>query len=426
MNLKNLIDSKINGKDISQSDIESLINAFVNNKINDKSMTVFLKAVQTHGMTTKETIALTNAMLNSGERIEFPASDNYIADKHSTGGVGDKVSLILGPLLAAGGLTIPMLAGRSLAHTGGTIDKLESIPGFQTNLSTKDFKNNVEEIGICIMSQTDSICPADKKMYALRDVTDTINSVPLICGSIMSKKIAEGIDGLVLDIKIGNGAFMKTIDQGIKLGSALQNIGKTFDVKTDVVYSSMDQPLGKTAGMWCEVKESIEALKGKGASDLMHVVFELGSKLLVQAGISNDSTAAVSIQKDLIASGKAYNKFEDMVRQQKGSINKVNKIHSPKYEQIIFAHESGFIEEMDSLNIGWATVELGCGRKAKPDILDPSAGIDFIYKIGDEVKMGDPIFKCFNSNKQKLLSATKLLNDSIKIGPNQINHSLFF
>ena len=163
MNLKNLIDSKKNGEDISQSDIESLINAFVNNKINDKSMTVFLKAVQTHGMTTKETIALTNAMLNSGERIEFPASDNYIADKHSTGGVGDKVSLILGPLLAAGGLTIPMLAGRSLAHTGGTIDKLESIPGFQTNLSTKDFKNNVEEIGICIMSQTDSICPADKK-----------------------------------------------------------------------------------------------------------------------------------------------------------------------------------------------------------------------------------------------------------------------
>ena len=253
MILQNQIDLKSNGKPIPDEDLKLLIKSFVHNEIDDKSMTEFLRAVKTYGMTKEETISLTEAMLQSGERIEFTEIDTYISDKHSTGGVGDKVSLILVPILAAGGQAIPMLAGRSLAHTGGTIDKLETIPGFQTNLTTDDFINNVQEIGICIMSQTDSICPADKKMYALRDITDTIDSVPLICGSIMSKKIAEGIDGLVLDIKIGNGAFMKTINQGMDLGNALQNIGEAFGIKTEIVYSSMDQPLGKTAGMWCEI-----------------------------------------------------------------------------------------------------------------------------------------------------------------------------
>ena len=304
MILQNQFDLKSNGKPIPDEDLKLLIKSFVENKIDDKSMTEFLKAVKTYGMTKEETISLTEAMLQSGERIEFNEIDTYISDKHSTGGVGDKVSLILGPILAAGGQAIPMLAGRSLAHTGGTIDKLETIPGFQTNLTTDDFINNVQKIGICIMSQTDSICPADKKMYALRDITDTIDSVPLICGSIMSKKIAEGIDGLVLDIKIGNGAFMKTINQGMDLGKSLQNIGEAFGIKTEIVYSSMDQPLGKTAGMWCEINESIEALKVNAPQDLMDVVFELGSKLFVQAGISNSLTTAVSIQKDLISSVK--------------------------------------------------------------------------------------------------------------------------
>ena len=235
MILQNQIDLKSNGKPIPDEDLKLLIKSFVQNEIDDKSMTEFLKAVKTYGMTKEETISLTEAMLQSGERIEFTEIDTYVSDKHSTGGVGDKVSMILGPILAAGGQAIPMLAGRSLAHTGGTIDKLETIPGFQTNLTTDDFINNVQEIGICIMSQTDSICPADKKMYALRDITDTIDSVPLICGSIMSKKIAEGIDGLVLDIKIGNGAFMKTINQGMDLGNALQSIGEAFGIKTEIV-----------------------------------------------------------------------------------------------------------------------------------------------------------------------------------------------
>ena len=200
----------------------------------------------------EETISLTKAMIRSGEKIDFSHISSYVADKHSTGGVGDKVSLVLGPLMASVGVTIPMLAGRSLGHTGGTIDKLETIPGFKTNLSLQQFKQYSEKTGICIMSQTDSICPADKKIYALRDVTDTIDSIPLICGSIMSKKIAEGISGLVLDIKIGNGAFMSSLRDGKRLASALIDVGKALGVSTEVIFSNMDQPLGKTAGMWCE------------------------------------------------------------------------------------------------------------------------------------------------------------------------------
>ena len=281
MNPKEIIQSKEKGNIIPSSDLEYFINHYLNNEFDDDLMTSFLRAVHTHGMTNDETISFTKVMLDSGEKIEFTDSDIYVADKHSTGGVGDKVSLILGPVMAAAGLAIPMLAGRGLGHTGGTIDKLETIPNFKTSLSINDFKNNVEKIGICIMSQTETICPADRRMYALRHQTNTIDSVPLICGSILSKKIAEGIKGLVLDIKIGNGAFMKNLNQGKSLGRTLQSVGESFGLTIDIVYSGMDQPLGRTAGMWCEVQESIAALKGNGSKDLMKVVYELGSKLII-------------------------------------------------------------------------------------------------------------------------------------------------
>jgi len=389
-------------------------------------MTSFLKAVHAHGMTDKETIILTDIMLNSGDRLAFSNMDAYVADKHSTGGVGDKVSMVLGPIMAAAGLAIPMLTGRSLGHTGGTTDKLETIPGFQTSLTLDQFKANVETHGICIMGQTESICPADRKMYALRDVTDTIDSIPLICGSIMSKKIAEGIQGLVLDIKTGNGAFMKTIDQARSLGQILQKVGEAFHVKTDVVYSSMNQPLGRTAGLWCEMDESIAALKGDGAKDLMDVVFELGSKLLVQAGIIRGETAAVSMQENLIQSGKAYDKFEEMVSVQGGDLSQIKQLHQPKFELIVSAKSSGYVESMDTLNIGWAAVELGCGRRKKDDILDPTAGIEFMAKIGNKVQKGDPLFRCFNSNENKLNSALNYLLDSARIGSEKKTHTLLF
>ena len=426
MNPTQLVQLKINGETIPQTELASFINAYVDEKIHDDEMTPFLKAVHAHGMTDKETIILTDIMLNSGDRLAFSNMDAYVADKHSTGGVGDKVSMVLGPIMAAAGLAIPMLTGRSLGHTGGTTDKLETIPGFQTSLTLDQFKANVETHGICIMGQTESICPADRKMYALRDVTDTIDSIPLICGSIMSKKIAEGIQGLVLDIKTGNGAFMKTIDQARSLGQILQKVGEAFHVKTDVVYSSMNQPLGRTAGLWCEMDESIAALKGDGAKDLMDVVFELGSKLLVQAGIIRGETAAISMQENLIQSGKAYDKFEEMVSVQGGDLSQIKQLHQPKFELIVSAKSSGYVESMDTLNIGWAAVELGCGRRKKDDILDPTAGIEFMAKIGNKVQKGDPLFRCFNSNENKLNSALNYLLNSARIGSEKKTHTLLF
>ena len=426
MNPNSLIQHKFNGDAIPKSELASFITAYVDGEFSNEIMTSFLKAVHTKGMSYDETFALTEVMVNSGDCVSFNNMDAYVADKHSTGGVGDKVSIILGPLMAVAGLAIPMLAGRSLGHTGGTIDKLETIPGFQTSLTIDQFKSNVENVGLCIMSQTKSICPADRKMYALRDITNTIDSIPLICGSIMSKKIAEGIQGLVLDIKTGNGAFMNTMEKAVPLGNMLKAVGEAFGVKTDVVYSSMHQPLGRTAGMWCEIAESIVALKGNGPKDLMDVVYELGAKLLIQAGVTRGETAAISIQENLIQSGKAYQKFEEMVHAQSGHLPDNDSIHTPSFEQMVTASESGYITEMNTLNIGWATIELGCGRHQKSDQLDPTAGIEFFAKIGDTVIPGDPIFRCFNSDKNKMNSALNYLTDTVSIGPEKTSHRLFF
>ena len=425
MNPKALIQHKSDGQEISKSDLTSFISSYLNNSINDNDMILFLKAVHKNGMTTNETFAFTEAMIDSGEKIEFSNMDNYVVDKHSTGGIGDKVSIILAPLMAASGLAIPMIAGRSLGHTGGTIDKLETIPNMNLNLTINEFKSNVENHGISIMEQSSSICPADKKMYALRDITGTIDSTPLICGSIMSKKIAEGIQGLVLDIKTGNGAFMNTMDKAVKLGGALQNIGESFNISTDIIFSSMDQPLGNTAGMWCEVEESISTLKGNGPKDLLELTFQLGSKLLVQAGITKSETSAISIQENLIQSGKAYQKFEEFINAQNGITTKFTSVNKPRYERIIRSDKSGYITSMDTLKIGWALVDLGCGRRDKSDTLDPTAGMEFIVKIGDEIKSGEPIFRCFNSKKNKLEKASQKLMNTVIIGSKKKNHLLF-
>ena len=426
MNLKSLAHRKANGEAIPGKELAIFITAYVDGQITDDDMTPFLKSVHSNGMTIEETIAFTEVMLNSGDRVQISGIDAYLADKHSTGGVGDKVSIVLAPLMAAAGLAIPMLAGRSLGHTGGTIDKLETIPGFEMNLTIEQFKSNVENHGICIMGQTDSICPADRKMYALRDVTGTIDSIPLICGSIMSKKIAEGIQGLVLDIKTGNGAFMNTMERAVPLGETLQKVGEAFNVNTDVVYTSMNQPLGRTAGMWCEIEESMTSLKGGGPQDLMDVIYELGSKLLVQAGVTRSETAAISIQENLIQTGKAYEKFEEMLSAQSGDISNLTNINSPQFEKIITAQSNGFIKSMDTLKIGWAAVDLGCGRRNKSDILDPTAGIEFKAKVGDQVAIGDPIFRCFNSNENNLNSAIKCLVDTITIDQEKVVHTLFY
>ena len=415
-----IIKAKQNQSILSSKEIDFLVSSYSNNQITDEIMTEFLKAVKDNGMNMDETISLTKTMIDSGEKMDFSHLNSYVADKHSTGGVGDKVSLILGPLMASLGITIPMIAGRSLGHTGGTIDKLETIPGFKTDLSIQEFKNCIEKIGLCIMSQTDSICPADKKMYALRDVTNTIDSMPLICGSIMSKKIAEGIRGLVLDIKIGNGAFMKNLKDGKDLASKLMKVGGAFNVSTDVIFSNMDQPLGRTAGMWCEVNESINAMNGEGAEDLMNVVYNLGTKMLLQAKIVKSATEARQIQIENIRNGKALKKFQQMVKNQSGQINLGPKINNPSYSHEVVSEHDGYVSSFDTTAIGWALVELGCGRKKSGDVLDNSAGIEFYAKVGEKIKKGEAIFRCFGSRKSKLKNAVNLIENTFCISDEKV------
>ena len=391
---------KASGAFLSPTQIESVVNGYTSGEISDSQMTKWLEAVFEQGMNRAETMAYTKSMLNSGARLDFSHLSGYVVDKHSTGGVGDKVSLVLAPLLAACGCYVPMLAGRGLEHTGGTIDKLESIPGYKTALSLTEFQNIVETVGVSIMEQTAEICPADRKIYALRDVTNTVASLPLICGSIMSKKIAEGIQGLVLDIKVGNGAFMKTLSQAKELGTLLKEVGELYGLKVSTCFTDMNQPLGNTAGLWCELLESVECLKGNGPDDLMAVVYHLGKSALDIAGVDD----AVEKLKSAIENGSALEKFKEMVEAHGGVLNSLEdfEIHKPKYKMKIIAENDGFITQMNTLNIGKAVVHLGGGRIHKDDEIDFSTGILFHKKLCSKVSKGDDLADVFCSIKEKL------------------------
>jgi len=411
-----LISKKRDGHALDKDELTWFIDGYLSGKVTEAQMTALLMAIFYTGMSEEETFALVDVMLNSGSTLDFSDSDAYVADKHSTGGIGDKVSLILAPIMAASGLMVPMIAGRGLGFTGGTIDKLETIPGFDTAPALETFKDWVNKNGCAIMAQSDQICPADKKIYALRDQTGTVPSVPLICGSIMSKKIAEGISGLVLDIKVGNGAFMKTMEQARNLGSWMKKIGAAFNIETDIIFTNMDQPLGRFAGLACEVQESIKALKGNGPKDLMEVTFELGAKLLVQTKLANHKDEAIQLQQSLIDSGKALAAFETMVDAQGGRLDDLGSNVKPDHKTIVHASEDGIIDWMDTEAIGWALVDLGCGRKNPGDSLDNSAGIEFLKKVGKETRKGDPVYRVFNSDPGRLDSASSMLEETFSTG----------
>ncbi len=422
-----IIQKKRDGNVLNSDELCFIIEGYTRDTLPDYQMSALLMAIFFQGMEFSEISTLTELMINSGRRMDFSYLDAYVADKHSTGGVGDKVSIILGPLLAAAGLAIPMISGRGLGHTGGTLDKLETIPGFSTGLSLDKFRDMVESIGISMIGQTSEICPADKKIYALRDVTGTVQSIPLICGSIMSKKIAEGIQGLVLDVKTGSGAFMKTPEKAHDLADHLIRIGNDFGVRTDAVFTSMNQPLGRYAGLWCEVQESIDGLQGTGPADTMAVTFTLGNRLLLQAGIVDSESAGTRLQENLIANGQAYAKFREMVKAHNGDLSvwdKTGLLHQPRFEGKLTAPSSGYITAMDTYQIGMATVALGCGRLKTDDAVDPTGGMEFLAKIGDEIRTGDTLVRYFNSNQTRLETAGKILSTAITVGPEQIKHEL--
>lgn len=411
----NLISKKRDGFNLKKNDVELFFNGYLIGKVTDAQMSAMLMAIYFNGMDEDEIFSLVEVMLRSGKTLDFSDSKDFVADKHSTGGVGDKVSLILAPIIAGLGLKIPMIAGRGLGFTGGTIDKLECIPGFNTNPDINNFIKWVSRSGYGIMSQSEEICPADKRIYDLRSKTGTVASIPLICGSIMSKKIAEGISGLVLDIKVGNGTFMKSKHKAIELGSWMKKIGEAFNIKTDIIYSSMNQPLGNYAGLSCEVFEAIECLKGNGPNDLMEVTFELGSQLLLQSGTAKTLSEAIKLQKNIIDSGKALEIFENSVETQGGRLNEFRDQSLPKYESYVCPKNSGFIQKMDTESIGWHLVDMGCVQQNRDQKLDKTAGIEFLKKTGDRVHQDQPVFRVFCSNRDKIKKVSKTLIKTLTI-----------
>ena len=416
VSLETIIHQKQSGEILSNTNIQYIVNGYTLGVLSDDEMTAWLNAVFQNGMSHEETLEYTRAMVNSGVTLDFSHLPGYVLDKHSTGGVGDKVSLVLGPLLASCRCYVPMLAGRGLGHTGGTIDKLESIPGYKTALSLTEFQKVVETVGVSIMEQTKEICPADRKIYALRDVTNTVASNSLICGSIMSKKIAEGVQGLVLDIKVGNGAFMKSLEQAKNLGILLKEVGELYGLKVSTCFTDMNQPLGKTAGLWCEVLESVECLQGNGPDDLMAVVYHLGKSALEIAGIENPEEKL----KSNIENGKALEKFNEMVDAHGGAFESIadSSIHAPKYKKIIIAKDDGFITHLNTLEFGKAVVQLGGGRLAIGDKLDYSTGIQFYKKIGQTVSKGETLAEVFCSNIGKLEIGYSMVCNAYRIEKN--------
>lgn len=401
LNPVEIIAAKRDGQELNAAEIKYFIEGFVAGKIPDYQMAAFLMTVFLQSMAPEETISLTKAMLESGRKIVFDPSDKSYVDKHSTGGIGDKVSIILAPLMAACGLKVPMLSGRGLGHTGGTLDKLEAIPGFRTNLSIDEFKAGVEKIGCVISGQTPEIAPADRMMYALRDVTGTVESIPLICASILSKKFAAGPNSIVFDIKCGNGAFMKTAKDAKRLGSNLCEICQAMNVGSAYLVTDMNQPLGRAAGNALEIDECVMALHGDGPADLMEITFALGACLLLLAGAASNGEA-MALQKKRLDDGSAFAKFLEMVAYQGGNASKLEtgRPLAPARDIIVIrAKKVGYIGSIDAFKLGRLVVLMGGGRIVKDDAIDPTVGFIMHKKIGAEVSRGEIMLEVHSSGK---------------------------
>ncbi len=423
MNPSELIRKKRDGAPLSREELEAFISAFVRGEVPDYQMSALLMAVFFRGMTGEETAAFTSVMLHSGHVIDLSMIPGVKVDKHSTGGVGDKVSLILAPIVASCGVPVPMISGRGLGHTGGTLDKLESIPGFRTGLDIDEYRRVIGSTGLVMIGQTAEIAPADKRMYALRDVTATVESIPLIAGSIMSKKLAEGIDALVLDIKTGAGAFMQRYEDSLDLARALIGIGTQFGKTTVGLITEMDQPLGFAVGNWSEVVESVECLRGKKVPDLMEVTFALGALMLVAGGKAASVSEGLRFCEEAVWSGRAYEKFLELVRAQGGDtswIESPSRAPAPRFTHEVKASAGGFVRSFATREIGVLAAEMGAGRKKVDDRLDMRAGIAFRKKLGDPVKVGEPLALLYADDREKLGRAASAFPALIGIGPDPV------
>ncbi len=417
MNVVSLISKKRDGGELTEDEIGSLIAGYVRGDVPDYQMASWAMAVYLRGMTVAEIAALTEHLLHSGVTFEWPTGESPKVDKHSTGGIGDKVSLPLAPLLACCDLQVPMISGRGLGATGGTLDKLEAIPGFRTNLSTAEFQQVCRDVGCVISGATADLVPADRKLYALRDVTGTVPSIPLITASIMSKKLAEGLDSLVLDVKHGSGAFMKTLDDAKALARSMVDTGKRMGVPTMALLTDMNQPLGRMAGNANEVNESVDALVGKGPADLMEVTLELGAELLLLAKRESTKTAARHRLDKAISSGAGLEKFREMVAAQGGNLDAPRPV-APAHD--IGSPCGGFVTAIDAERLGYVVINLGGGRRQLGDKLDLSVGFEMLVRLGDKVDVGQPLARIF-AQLDAVAHIKRDLLAAITIGENPVD-----
>lgn len=418
MRMYDIIHKKRNGGELSEKEINFFVNGYTDGSIPDYQASALCMAIYFRGMSADETAALTLAMADSGDRIDLSGIDGFTVDKHSTGGVGDKTSLIVAPIVAANGGKVAKMSGRGLGHTGGTVDKLESIPGFRTSLTPDEFIKQVNDIGLCIVGQTGELAPADKKLYALRDVTATVESIPLIASSIMSKKLAAGSQGIVLDVKTGSGAFMKTVEDSERLAEEMVSIGKAAGRKVTALITDMDIPLGASVGNSLEVIEAIKTLKGEGEKKLTEVCLSLAAQMLCMV-TGRDDMVCRKMAKKSIEDGSALNKLREMITAQGGNADVIDNsgaFKQPKFYVDIISERDGYISRTDAERVGIASVILGAGREKKGDPIDPSAGIILKKKTGDSVSKGDVLATFYTDDETRIDVAKREFLDALIFG----------
>lgn len=419
MRMYDIIMKKRDGYELSTEEINYFVENYTKGLIPDYQASALLMAIYLNKMNKRETLDLTRAMVNSGDKIDLSKLNGIKVDKHSTGGVGDTTTLVLGPMVAACGVPFVKMSGRGLGHTGGTLDKLESIKGFRVELSNEEFGENVNKINIAICSQTANVTPADKKLYALRDVTATVDDISLITASIMSKKLAVESDAIILDVKVGSGAFMKNLDDAVKLAKSMVEIGNLYGRKTVAVVTNMDEPLGKAVGNALEVREAIDTLKGSGPEDLYELVLILGSKLLVLAGKVDNESEGRKMLIDVVNSGKAFEKFKELVRYQGGDVSYVENpelLPKAKYVIEVKSNKNGYVKSINAEEVGKCALALGAGRETKESQIDLSAGIVLNKKVDDKVECGETLAYIHGNDIDKVEDVKNRLLDIFIIG----------
>jgi pyrimidine-nucleoside phosphorylase len=423
MRAVDIIAKKRDGQELNRNEIGFVVRAYTSGELADYQISALLMAICLRGMTKEETIALTNAMLHSGVVVDFSDLGRPRVDKHSTGGVGDKTSLVLAPVVAAAGVLVPMISGRGLAHSGGTLDKLESIPGFRINLSLDEFRSTLVKVGAALIGQTAEIAPADKKLYALRDVTGTVACAPLMAASIMSKKMAEGITGLVLDVKFGSGAFMKSEDEARALAQVLIDIAHGMGKNAVALITDMNQPLGRAVGNSLEVIEAFEALKGKGPSDFIELCRELAAEMLVMGDAASDVERGRALYDELIESGAALEMMREIIEAQSGNprvVNDYSLLPGAANQQAVSAPAAGYVQAIDTEAIGQASMLLGAGRARLDSTIDHGVGLIVEARIGDTVKQGSALVRLYFNDEARVEEAAGLVTRAYAIGPERV------